>query len=171
MSHLRHVAAAFLGSLALVLLPAPSHAVTPERWSADVDDTFVSQKLSALCGFEVVTHVQGKVRGVDFLDADGSYVRSLVVYPSLTYTFANAATGETVSSRSPDPEHITWGADGSLTLKATGLVMHFLLPGDGMTGQAGQLTVTVDAEGNGSEAGPVGLNEDYHAALCALLAS
>ena len=164
------LAAAVLGFAALVLVPAASHAGPPERWSVEVDDSFVSQRLSTLCGFGVVTHIEGKVRGMNYVDRDGTFARSLVVYPSLTYTFANAETGETISSRSPDPEHFSYAADGSFTLKVTGLVMHFQIPGEGVIGQAGQFTVTVDAEGDESGTGPVGLNEDYHEAICEQLA-
>ena len=39
-----------------------------------------------------------------------------------------------------------------------------------MTGQAGAFTVSWDAEGDEIGTEPVGLHEDYHAALCEILA-
>ena len=67
---------------------------------------------------------------------------------------------------SPDPEHWTWNADGSATLKVTGLVLHWLVPGHGVTGQAGSFTVVFDTAGDETKIRQVGLDEDYHAALC-----
>ena len=75
-----------------------------------------------------------------------------------------------MTSRSPDPEHLTWNADGSGTLRVTGLVLHWLVPGDGVPGQAGSFTVVLGQRGERDETEPVGLHEDYHAALCEILA-
>jgi len=75
-----------------------------------------------------------------------------------------------VTSRSPDPEHSTWNPDGSFTVAVTGLVMN--LAGWGQRAvQAGRFVITVDAEGNASETEPLGRSDDYHAALCEILAS
>ena len=92
-----------------------------------------------------------------------------MTYPGLFYTFTNAATGESVTSRSPDPEHYDWNADGSFTLTVTGLVMHLRGHG-GQAVQAGRFVVTVDAGGDETVSEPVGSHDDYHAALCAILA-
>ena len=110
------------------------------------------------------------MRFTDYIGADGEITRSLTTYPSLTYTFINPATGESVSSRSPDPEHFTWNADGSFTLRVTGLVMHLAERGGAAALQAGQFEVTVDAQGEASESAPVGRSDDYHAAICQILA-
>lgn len=165
----RHTAISTLLALPLVLAPAASAAAAqPDRWSVSVDDTFVS-RTGEDCGFEILLHLEGTIRGIDFVDGDGTNVRSLTTYPNLTYTFINALTGESVTSHSPDPEHWTWNADGSATLRVTGLVLHWLVPGDGVTGQAGSFTVVFDVDGTDTKLGQVGLDEDYHAALCDIL--
>ena len=97
--------------------------------------------------------------------------RTLVTYPALVFTFINPATGTSATSRSPDPEHYRWNPDGTLTLTVTGLVMHLVVPGQGVTAaQAGQFVVTIDANGDETVSEPVGRNDDYHAALCETLA-
>jgi hypothetical protein len=170
MPGMRPIATSVLLALPVALGPAASAlAAPPDRFSFEVDDTGLS-RTSEDCGFDIMLHVEGTIRVLDFLDQDGSQTRTLVTYPRLTYTFSNAETGESVTSRSPDPEHLTWNADGSGTLRVTGLVLHWLVPGGGMTGQAGAFTVSWDAEGDEIETEPVGLHEDYHAALCEILA-
>jgi hypothetical protein len=165
----RSVATTTLLALPLALAPAASAvAAPPDRYSFAVDDTDLS-RTSEECGFDILVHAEGTIRVLDFLDEDGNPVRTLVTYPGLTYTFSNLETGESVTSRSPDPEHVTWNADGSGSARVTGLVLHWRLPGEGSVGQAGMFTVSWDSEGNGDESEPVGLHEDYHAALCEIL--
>ena len=169
MPGMRSAATTALLTVPLVLAPAASAlAAQPDRWSFDLDDTFPS-RTSEDCGFDILLHLEGMIRGVDFLAGDGTLVRSLTTYPNLTYTFINAETGESVTSHSPDVEHWTWNADGSATLKVTGLVLHWLVAGDGVTGQAGSFTVVFDSDGDETVTGQVGLDEDYHAALCEIL--
>jgi hypothetical protein len=156
-------------SLPLALAPATAAvAAPPDRYSFHVDDTFHS-RTSERCGFEILLHLEGTVRGADFLDGDGRLVRSITTYPNLTYTFVNAVTGESVTSHSPDVEHWTWNADGSAMLHVTGLVMHWAVAGQGMTGQAGSFTIFFDSAGGDRETRSVGLDEDYHAAMCEIL--
>jgi hypothetical protein len=170
MPGLRTAAVTSVLALPLVLGPAASAlAAQPDHWSFAVDDTFPS-RTSEDCGFDILLHLEGTIRGVDFYAGDGTLQRSLTTYPGLTYTFINAVTGESVTSHSPDPEHWTWNPDGSATLHVTGLVLHWRVAGQGMTGQAGSFTVSIDAEGHDTMTESVGLNEDYHAALCEILA-
>jgi hypothetical protein len=104
----------------------------------------------------------------DYYDRNGELSRSLMTYPGLFYTFINAATGASVTSRSPDPEHYTWNPDGSFTIEVTGLVMN--LAGSGPRAmQAGRFVIVIDAEGNASDTEPLGRSDDYHAALCEIL--
>jgi hypothetical protein len=169
MPGMRQIATTALLAAPLALAPATaSVAAQPDHYSFVVDDSGPS-RTSEDCGFDIEVHVQGMVRFTDFLDQDGSYVRSLTTYPRLTYTFTNVETGESVTSHAPDVEHWTWGADGSATLRVTGLVLHWLVPGSGVSGQAGSFTVVFGADGDETKIGQVGLDEDYHAALCEIL--
>jgi hypothetical protein len=143
-------------------------ATPPDRFTLHIDDTFPSGT-SEDCGFDILLHLEGSMTFTDFYDRDGELVRSLDTYPALFYTFINAATGASVTSRSPDPEHYTWNPDGSFTLEVTGLVMN-LAGSDQRAIQAGRFVITVDPEGNDSATEPVGRSDDYHAALCEILA-
>ena len=144
-------------------------AAPPDRFRLHVDDTFLS-RTSVACGFDILLHVEGTMSFTDFYDRDGNLTRTLTTYPGLFYTFINPASGASVTSRTPDPEHYTWNPDGSFSLDVTGLVMN--LAGAGQRAvQAGRFVVTVDGEGNGSETEPLGRSDDYHAALCDILAA
>ena len=143
-------------------------ATPPERFTEHVDNTFLS-RTSEDCGFDIMLHLEGTMTFTDFYDRNGELVRSLATYPGLFYTFINPATGATVTSRSPDIERYTWNPDGSFTVDVTGLAMN-LAGGDTRAIQAGHFVVSVDAEGNGSETQPLGRADDYHAALCDILA-
>ena len=143
-------------------------AAPPERVTMHINETFPS-RTSKACGFNILLNMEGTISYTDFYDRHGNPVRSLVTYPRLFYTFINGDTGESVTSRSPNPEHFTWNADGSFTIKVTGLVMN--IAGSGKRAiQAGQFLITVDATGEATESEPVGRTDDYHAALCEALA-
>ena len=167
---LGHIAATAAVLAAMGVASAGTAAATPpDGFTLHVDDTFLSRNSQA-CGFDILLHLEGTMTFRDFYDRDGELSRSLTTYPGLFYTFINAATGVSVTSRSPDPEHFTWNPDGSFTLEVTGLVMN--LAGAGQRAiQAGHFNVSVDAEGHASETTPVGRFDDYHAALCDILAS
>jgi hypothetical protein len=112
--------------------------------------------------------MEGTVTFTDYYDRNGELSRSLTTYPGLFYTFINAATGASVTSRSPDPEHYTWNPDGSFTIEVTGLVMNLADSGPRAM-QAGRFVIVIDAEGNASDTEPLGRSDDYHAALCEIL--
>ena len=171
MSRRSQLTAAILIAVPAALGPAaPAVAAPPQLLVVHVDETFPS-RTSETCGFEIIGHVEGTMRFVDFVDGAGDVVRSLVTYPSLRYTYINAESGESVSSRSPDPEHITWDADGGFTMSVTGLVMHWVVPGEGVVAaQSGHFVITVGPDGEASESTPSGRHDDYHAAMCQILA-
>jgi hypothetical protein len=145
-------------------------ASPPERSTFQIDDTFLSGT-SEDCGFDILLHLEGSIVVTDFLDEHGELVRSLVTYPGLFYTFINAETGRSVTSRSPDPEHYTMDADGSLTIMVTGLVMRVSVPGSGEQAvQAGRFVIDIGPDGEATEGEPIGRSDDYHDALCEVLA-
>jgi hypothetical protein len=153
-----------------LITTAAAAAAPPDRSRVEVDDTFLS-RTSEDCGFDILLHLEGSMVFTDFVDRNGQPTRSLVTYPKLFYTFSNAETGTSVTSRSPDVEHYTFAADGSLTITVTGLVMRIGVPGSGQQSiQAGRFVIAVDANGEATESEPVGRSDDYHAALCEVLA-
>lgn len=169
---MRHHLGRIVTTLAMLAVTGTSTAGTaaasrPDRFVLHVDDTFPS-RTSEDCGFDILLHMEGTVTFTDYYDRNGELSRSLTTYPGLFYTFINAATGASVTSRSPDPEHYTWNPDGSFTIEVTGLVMN--LAGSGPRAmQAGRFVIVIDAEGNASDTEPLGRSDDYHAALCEIL--
>ena len=61
------------------------------------------------------------------------------------------------------------GRHHSATLRVTGLVLHWPVPGSGVTGQAGSFTVVFGTDGEENKIGRVGPDEDHDAALCEIL--
>jgi hypothetical protein len=167
----RVVVAAALCAAALPVTATAAAATPPVPTVIVVDDTGYAANSSGRCGFDILLHTEGTIRITDFYDRDGEPVRTLVTYPGLTYTFINAATLESVTSVSPDPEHYTWNADGSFTMVVTGLIMHWVVPGQGVLGaDAGRLVVTVAADGTVTEE-EIGHHDPRFPALCQILAS
>lgn len=164
--------AATLAVLAFTVMSTAGTAAAsePDRSTMHVDDTFLS-RTSETCGFDILLHLEGSITFTDFFDQDGQVSRSLATYPALFFTLINAETGTSVTSRSPDPEHYTWNSDGSFTITVTGLVMHYAVPGSDLDAlQAGWFVITVDANGDASVSELLGRSDDYHAALCEILA-
>jgi hypothetical protein len=166
---------ALLGTLALaaVLPGATSSAAPPDMTVIPVDDTAYAVKASARCGFDILLHTEGTIRITEFTDRTGEPRASLTVYPGLTYTFINQATGKSITSVSPDPEHVTINPDGSFTMRVTGLIMHWVVPGQGVLGaDAGPLVMTFDADGElVSELQTGGHHVPRFPALCEILAA
>jgi hypothetical protein len=166
----RAAAVGLVSGAALMSAAPAAVAAPPVRTVLQVDDIGPATKSSERCGFDILLRTQGTIRFTDFYDRSGVMTRSLVTYPSLTYTFSNAATGEAVTSNSPDPEHYTWNAEGSFTMVVTGLIMHWVVPGQGVLGaDAGRLVVTVAADGTVVEE-ENGHHEPRFPALCEILA-
>lgn len=166
---------AVLATVALAALApvATASAAPPDITVIHVDDEGYAPKASARCGFDILLRTEGTIRITEFLDRDGDVRRSLTVYPGLTYTFINKATGKSITSVSPDPEHVTFNPDGSFTMRVTGLIMHWVVPGQGVLGaDAGPLVMTFDASGELiSEVQTGGHHEPRFPALCQILAA
>ncbi len=166
----RAVVGGLLCSAALPATATAAGAAAPVTTVIVVDDIGPATESSERCGFDILLHTEGTVRIEDFDGRDGVPVRSLVTFPGLTYTWINAATQTSVTSVSPAPEHYTWNADGSFTMVVTGLIMHWVVPGEGVLGaDAGRLVVTVGADGTVTEE-QTGHHEPRFPALCQILA-
>ncbi len=158
--------------LLTLALAATAAAGPPVHTVIAVDETAYARKSSAKCGFDILLRTEGTIRITEFSDRDRNLRRALVVYPGLTYTFINAATGKSVTSVSPDPEHYSFNEDGSFTLVVTGLIMHWVVPGQGVLGaDAGRLILTFDANGDLVSEEIVGLSAPRFPALCQILST
>jgi hypothetical protein len=102
-------------------------AAKPEMITIPVDDTAV---LGTCNGFDVIEHVQGKVKVSTHFDRDGTFVMEIARF-SLRHTYTNSVTG--ASLRSPDVgiDKIVVNEDGSGTVAVIGIVTHIVVPGEG----------------------------------------
>ncbi len=100
--------------VALVPLAVPAAATPPVHTVIALDEApECAPKSSVRCGFDILFGVQGTIRITEFSDRDGNLDRVLIVSPGLTYMFVNAATGKSITSNSPDPEHYSFNSTAS----------------------------------------------------------
>ena len=112
---------------AVALIAAPEGGATPPAHFVDqVNETSIDES----CGFPVTVHLEGTSRFTVFFDADGNLVRTLNVFPALT--FSVSANGKTLSTASPAIDSDTVNADGTVNVFIAGLLAHFSVPGQGI---------------------------------------
>ena len=143
----RILAAAMLATLAMT---SPALAGQPQMEKIPVDETFVDDFLSDVCGAEVSVHFYGHFIIRVFTDADGNPVREVN-----NYAFSNRFTSVhgSVFAKDVGADRITYLDDGSLIQVIIGNVQSFSIPGVGRVYQdVGQKTlhITFDDEGNPS---------------------
>ena len=137
-----------LGLLAVLLIAAPVNAGKPQMERIPVDDLFVDDFLSEVCGAEVTVHFTGHVTFRVFTDADGNPVREVNNYAlGGTYSSANGS----LRVRDVGVDRITYLPDGSLIQIIIGNVRSFSIPGQGRVyADVGRtvLQITFDANGD-----------------------
>jgi hypothetical protein len=136
-----------LGLLAAIVVAAPVSAGKPEIERVPIDDLFVDEFLSEVCGAEVTVHFTGHVIFRVFMDADGNPVREL-------HTFALGGTYEsangTVHVRDVGADRIAFLQDGSLIQVVIGNVRSFNIPGQGRVyADVGRSTIHITFDANG----------------------
>jgi hypothetical protein len=125
----------------------------------------------ACAGFtvEIVADVNAQTV-TTFFDSEGNPVR-LLITGRLILTVTNTDTGEAVTIRLGDAIHITFNADGSVTLVGTGNVLSIFFPtdfppGPSTTLYSGRLVIPITAAGVGTLETATGKAID----ICAVLA-
>src|SRR5262245_44064534 len=106
-------------ALAVHLIAIPA-AAEPFRVRTVVDLTFGEPGLSALCGFAVYRHLEGKVHATLFRDENGAPVREIDTSPSLRYTFFSPDTGKSVSYPGTGTLITDYRADGTAVATVAG---------------------------------------------------
>lgn len=117
----------------LVLAPATASAAQPEFYTRYDDVTIDDPFLTPACGFPVVAHFEGAVKGRNFYDKEGNLVRSFETYSHrYLHTFTNLATGTSFTSSAPAVFRYEYHEDGSIrTFTVTGLQDNITVPGEG----------------------------------------
>lgn len=109
-------AATFLAAGALTGA-GPATAAGPASDWVTLDDTFVWDD----CGFPVIQHDTGRLHFLAWTDETGQTIRRWVLAPDAKSSYTNAATGASVTSGDPFVVHRYNNADGSITVRISGL--------------------------------------------------
>ena len=136
-----------LTSLATLLLAAPAAAAKPTTERVQIDDVFLDEFLTEVCGTEVNGHVYGHITFRTFTNADGDVVRELNNY-ALTQVFTSAHA--TTRAKDVGVDRVAYLPDGSLIQVIIGNVQSFSIPGHGRVySDVGQTTVHITFDENG----------------------
>jgi hypothetical protein len=151
-----------------LLGPAPAGGLQPDVFRITVDEVITITD----CGFDVELSTVGFITVHQFFNEDGNLVEMEIANFSLTQTFSNPATGESITTRNVGPDITSVNQDGSFTVATIGLITNVIVQGQGkLAGFSGVIVSTFDAEGNlvdvVFEGGP---HDDFLAAICAALA-
>lgn len=161
--------AALAASTALVaLVVAPTATANkPIREVIPAPDDMV---IADQCAFPVLGHIEGSEIDTTFTDKAGNPVKLLGVFPGNTLTLTNLETGTSVSVGATGSFQLRLNPDGSASGKVTGRGAWLSNPVTGEPGiwyQSGQVTATIDAEGNTTSVSNAGKLVD----LCPSLAA
>ena len=133
--------------IALVVAPTAT-ANKPIREIIPAPDDRV---ITAQCDFPVLGHIEGSEIDTTFTDKAGNPVKLLGVFPGNTLTLTNLVTRTSVTLGATGSFQLRANPDGSASGKVTG---HGVWLGNPVTGelgiwyQSGQVSATLDAEGN-----------------------
>jgi hypothetical protein len=138
-----------LASLASLLLAAPAAAARPEMEHVPIDDVFLDEFLTEVCGTEVNGHVFGHVTFRAFVNDDDVVVRELNNY-ALTHVITSAHA--TVRLKDVGVDRVTYLDDGSLINVIIGNVQSITVPGQGRVySDVGQVTIHITFDENGEQ--------------------
>ncbi len=112
-----------------------------------VDDVFVDEFLTEVCGFEVNGHVFGHITFRAFPNDDDVVVRELNNY-ALTAVYSSAQA--TIRVKDVGVDRVSFQADGSIVNVIVGSVQSISIPGHGRVySDVGQTTVHITFDENG----------------------
>jgi hypothetical protein len=122
------------------------------------------------CAFPVLGHIEGKEIDTTFTDKAGNPLKLIGVFPGNTVTLTNLDTAKSVTLPATGSFQLRLNPDGSGSGKVTGHGAWLSNPVTGEPGiwyQSGQVSATLDAEGNTTSVTSTGKLVD----LCAQLAA
>ena len=152
--------------IALVVAPTAT-ADKPIREVIPAPDDVI---ITGQCDFPVLGHIEGSEIDTTFTDKDGNPVKLLGVFPGNTLTLTNLGSRTSITVGATGSFQLRANPDGTASGKVTG---HGAWLGNPVTGepgiwyQSGQVSATLDAEGNTTSVDSSGTLVN----LCAQLAS
>jgi hypothetical protein len=111
------------------------------------DDRLITDQ----CPFPVLGHIEGKEIDTTFTDKNGNPVKLIGVFPGNTLTLTNLDTETSITVGATGSFQLRLNPDGSAAGKVTGHGAWLSNPVTGEPGiwyQSGQVTATIDEEGN-----------------------
>jgi|SRR5262245_5525178 len=151
MKHLRRSSAigAVLAVVLTALVVAPT--ATGNKPIREVIPAPEDRLITDQCAFPVLGHIEGSEIDTTFTNKAGDPVKLLGVFPGNTVTFTNVGTGKSVTLPATGSFQLRVNPDGTGAGKVTGHGAWLSNPVTGEPGlwyQSGQVSATLDADGN-----------------------
>jgi hypothetical protein len=160
-----------LGVLSTVLIAlAVTPTATANKPIREVIPAPEDMLIADQCAFPVLGHIEGKEIDTTFTDKAGNPVKLIGVFPGNTVTLTNLDTAKSVTLPATGSFQLRLNPDGSGSGKVTGHGAWLSNPVTGEPGiwyQSGQVTATLDEEGNTTSVSNAGKLVD----LCPQLAA
>jgi len=140
---------AVLSIVLIALVVAP--AATADKPIREVIPAPEDRLITDQCAFPVLGHIEGKEIDTTFTDKEGNPVKLIGVFPGNTLTLTNLGTGTSITLGATGSFQLRLNPDGSASGKVTGHGVWLSNPVTGEPGiwyQTGQVSATIDAEGN-----------------------
>jgi hypothetical protein len=156
-------------SIVLIAL-AVAPAATADKPIREVIPAPEDRLITDQCAFPVLGHIEGKEIDTTFTDKAGNPVKLIGVFPGNTLTLTNLDTGTSITVSATGSFQLRLNPDGSAAGKVTGHGAWLSNPVTGEPGiwyQSGQVTATIDEEGNTTSVSNAGTLVD----LCPRLAA
>jgi hypothetical protein len=157
-----------LSSVLIALAVAPT--ATANKPIREVIPAPEDMLIADQCAFPVLGHIEGKEIDTTFTDKAGNPLKLIGVFPGNTVTLTNLDTAKSVTLPATGSFQLRLNPDGSGSGKVTGHGAWLSNPVTGEPGiwyQSGQVSATLDAEGNTTSVTSTGKLVD----LCAQLAA
>ena len=151
MKHLMRSSAigAVLAAVLVTLAVAPT--ATANKPIREVIPAPDDRLITDQCSFAVLGHIKGSEIVTTFTDKSGNPVKLLGVFPGNTLTLTNVGTGKSLTVPATGSFQLRANPDGSAAGKVTGHGAWLSNPVTGEPGiwyQSGQVSASLDAEGN-----------------------
>ena len=140
---------AVLSIILIALAVAP--VATADKPIREVIPAPEDRLITDQCPFPVLGHIEGKEIDTTFTDKDGNPVKLIGVFPGNTLTLTNLDTETSITVGATGSFQLRLNPDGSAAGKVTGHGAWLSNPVTGEPGiwyQSGQVTATIDEEGN-----------------------
>jgi hypothetical protein len=146
----RRILYTVLASLLLLTFAGPASAAKPIIERSPIDEVFIDEFWSDVCGFEVTTTLTGHVATRVWLDEEGNFVREVF---TISVRGSMTAGGNTLRFVDAGMDKVTQLSNGGVRVEIHGNVRLITIRGQGAVhGNAGRLVFTLtpvlDDEGN-----------------------